>query len=80
LRICGKKQFSSLLIQFRISINNCAELGFNNAAPNNGMHPTANSLAFMRETPAIQRLVAAGDAGRYASSCDVTLNVFGCTE
>jgi hypothetical protein len=34
------------------------------APPNNGMHPTANSAAFMRETPAIQSLVAAGDAGR----------------
>jgi hypothetical protein len=31
---------------------------------NNGMHPTANSVAFIRETPAIQRFVAAGDAGR----------------
>jgi hypothetical protein len=34
------------------------------ALSNNGMHPTANSVAFMRETPAIQRFVAAGDAGR----------------
>jgi hypothetical protein len=34
------------------------------AAPNNGMHPTAKGVAFMRETPANQRLVAAGDAGR----------------
>jgi hypothetical protein len=32
--------------------------------PNNGMHPTANSVAFMRETPASQPLVAAGDARR----------------
>jgi len=31
---------------------------------NNGMHPTANSVAFMRETPANQRFVAARDAGR----------------
>jgi len=30
------------------------------------MHPTANSVAFMRETPAIQRFGAAGDAGRWA--------------
>jgi len=34
------------------------------APPNNGMHPTANSVAFMREVPAIQRFAAAGDAGR----------------
>ena len=34
------------------------------AKHNNGMHPTANSAAFMRETPAHQRFVAAGDAGR----------------
>ena len=38
------------------------------APSNNGMHPTANSAAFMRETPANQSLVAAGDAGRYAAS------------
>jgi hypothetical protein len=31
---------------------------------NNGMHPTANSVTFMRETRAIHRFVAAGDAGR----------------
>ena len=37
-------------------------------APNNGMHPTANSVAFMRETPTNQRFVAAGDAGRYVSA------------
>lgn len=35
-----------------------------NAPPNNDMHPTANSVDFMRETAAIQSLVAAGDAGR----------------
>jgi hypothetical protein len=34
------------------------------------MHPTANSVAFMRETPANQRLVAAGDAGRHAAKKD----------
>ena len=33
-------------------------------APNNVMHPTANSSALMRETPAIHRFAAAGDAGR----------------
>jgi len=35
---------------------------------NNGMHPTANSDTFMRETPAIPRLAAAGDAWRYVSA------------
>ena len=39
-------------------------MSFGMGAPNNGMHPTANSAAFMRETPANQRFVAAGDAGR----------------
>jgi hypothetical protein len=32
------------------------------------MHPTANRVNVIRETPAIQRLVAAGDAGRYVSA------------
>jgi len=36
----------------------------NDGQPNNGMHPTANSVALIRETPAIQRFVAAGDAER----------------
>jgi len=31
---------------------------------NNGMHPTANSGAFMRETRRYLRFVAAGDAER----------------
>ena len=35
------------------------------APANNGMHPTANSVALMRETPAHQRYAAAGDAERY---------------
>jgi hypothetical protein len=30
-----------------------------------GMHPTANSATFMRETPANQRLVAAADDERW---------------
>ena len=34
------------------------------AAPNNGMHPTANSAALMREIMLYSRLAAAGDAGR----------------
>ena len=34
------------------------------AQPNNGMHPTANIVAFMREASAIPSLFAAGDAGR----------------
>jgi hypothetical protein len=33
-------------------------------SPNNGMHPTANSAAFIRETCPYSRLAAAGDAGR----------------
>jgi hypothetical protein len=37
---------------------------FVRAPPNKGMHPTANSVAFMRETPAIQSMCAAGDAER----------------
>jgi hypothetical protein len=41
--------------------------GFKNAAPNNGMHPTANSVDVMRETPASYRFAAAGDAGRYVA-------------
>ena len=32
------------------------------------MHPTANSAAFIRETPANQRFVVAGDAGRWAAN------------
>ena len=35
---------------------------------NNGMHPTAKSVAFMRKTLAIHRFVAAGDAWRWAAS------------
>jgi hypothetical protein len=31
------------------------------------MQPTANNVDFMRETPAIQRLVAAADGGRWAA-------------
>jgi hypothetical protein len=38
--------------------------GLNHTAPDNGMRSTANSVAFMRETPAIQSFVTAGDAGR----------------
>jgi hypothetical protein len=38
--------------------------GESQASPNNGMHPTANSMALMRETPFLSRFVAAGDAGR----------------
>jgi hypothetical protein len=30
------------------------------AAPNNGMHPTANSVAFIRETPWLIRYVRGG--------------------
>jgi hypothetical protein len=32
------------------------------------MHPTANTRAFIRETPAIHSMCAAGDAERYAAS------------
>jgi len=32
------------------------------------MHPTADSVVFIRETPAIQSMCAAGDAGRYAAT------------
>lgn len=42
------------------------------AAPNSGMHPTANSVDLMRETPANQTFVAAGDAGRSMSSYAVS--------
>ena len=42
--------------------------------PNNGMHPTANSVAFIRETMLFSRPVAAGDAGRWAASCHVRGN------
>ena len=31
---------------------------------NNGMHPTANSIAFIRKTPCLYVECAAGDAGR----------------
>jgi hypothetical protein len=34
------------------------------AAPNNGMHPTANSAALIRETPCLMRYVRAGVAER----------------
>jgi hypothetical protein len=34
------------------------------AQSNNGMHPTANSVAFMREALLLSRFVAAGDAWR----------------
>ena len=34
------------------------------AQHNNGMHPTAKSGTFMRETMLLSRFVAAGDAGR----------------
>jgi hypothetical protein len=37
---------------------------FDSGQPNNSMHPTASSVAFMRETRAGQRLGARGDAGR----------------
>jgi hypothetical protein len=35
---------------------------------NNGMHPTANSAAFIRETWCLLVECAAGDAGRYVSA------------
>jgi len=38
------------------------------AQSNNGMHPTANSVNFMRKMAAIQSPVAAGDAGRSVAS------------
>jgi hypothetical protein len=41
---------------------------FNRGQPNNGMHPTAKSVAFMRETWPLLRFVAAGDAGRSVAS------------
>ena len=46
------------------------EGGESNPASNNGMHPTANSVAFIRKTLFLSRLVAAGDAERWASSLD----------
>jgi hypothetical protein len=36
--------------------------------PNNGMHPTANSAAFIARLALILRFVAAGDAGRSVAS------------
>ena len=38
---------------------------------NNGMHPTAKGVAFIRKTPCLMRLCAAGDAGRYVSASRV---------
>lgn len=46
-----------------------AQLGDSSqAGPDNGMRPTANTAAFMRETRPWQRFVAAGGAGRGAAS------------
>jgi hypothetical protein len=38
--------------------------GKNALQHNNGMHPTANSVALIRKTPCLFRFVAAGDAWR----------------
>ena len=40
-------------------------------APNNGMHPTANSEAFIRKTGRIGVECAVGDAERWAASRNV---------
>jgi len=39
-------------------------LVYESGQPNNGMHPTANSAALIRETMLLSGFVAAGDAGR----------------
>jgi hypothetical protein len=42
--------------------------GFGDTPPNNGMHPTADTAVVIRKHGGC----AAGDAGRYASTCDET--------
>ena len=37
---------------------------------NNGMHPTANSVDFIRKLIAVGVACAAGDAGRWADACE----------
>jgi hypothetical protein len=41
---------------------------YTSAQSNNAMQPTANSVDFIRETPAIRRFVAAADGGRYVAT------------
>jgi len=44
-------------------------LGVNQATPNNGMHPTANSVLLIENLNGFEVECAAGDAGRYALTC-----------